>query len=944
MLYYKKYLKYKSKYLQLKNNNQIGGGPQLKNNNQTGGGPPLNNIIKNIGLFVKKSDMDNFLNPIYGFIYVNTDFVKNHKNFYIKGDTGISSFIYTYFNELIDIVQPTRLLMNKDFIKPKDIGIILGYLYCYKEYYQQLNCQLEYTKLIKKNNFNKDEVKFKESQAQEKLLNTKIKEIREMIPDKYKLPKFQLIKDLIDVIQNNIDDKQFFRSVLAILWHISNDKNDIKEYYEGINESFCDYNDKFDLNLPLINVPEGYINDIYDDNLKSDEDMDFEKALFISYDLLLGNLPIYNQEYSNYKDNEFPDCGESVIRSFINIICYNKSKKSFDLEFLCRNDASDNLITYYSVFDNFSKQTSNNKQYIFGTEMNARDAWNIVVSKLPNVTYRENKYDIAGDVDETNFLNVIRALFRRINNLNDLFNKPQYDEEDDVENEEDESPSFINISEQKNPTTININYNGNYKIIISINHYTIEAIIKEEKKYFDYSKLDEEEQKIIDILLDKKNIYEKIHETYYFIKWNKDNLIRQFNKYYNNCAINNKLYTKIFDYLYKKYKDLDDERNRINLNIFKILPESFSNKVKKYPEISNFGYTFDIHNNLIKINFFNSFNELLGYSLKTLSSLQELKFGVDYDQPLEDSLNGLTNLQELKFGFSFNKPLKNSLNELIKLQKLKFGYNFDLPLEDSLNKLTNLKQLSCSTRLLFNNHNYAKIPINLQQLTLEYLDQPIGNSLNGLTNLQQLTLVNLDQSLENLLDGLTNLQQLTFQNFDHPFGNSLNGLINLQQLTFGINFDQPLGNSLNGLINLQQLTFGSNFNTPLEDSLNGLINLQQLTFGTSFNTPLEDSLNGLINLQQLTFGVHYNKPLEDSLNGLINLQQLKFGFFFNTLLEDSLNGLINLQQLTFGRSFNKSLDCLLIGLTNLQEITLSKRYNQPIPYYLIERCVNIIIK
>ena len=104
MTYYNKYLKYKYKYL------------QLKNNNQTGGGPPLNNIIKNIGLFVKKSDMDNFLNPIYGFIYVNTGFIKNHKIFFIDGDKDISSFINTYFNQLIDYVQPTKKLMSKDFI------------------------------------------------------------------------------------------------------------------------------------------------------------------------------------------------------------------------------------------------------------------------------------------------------------------------------------------------------------------------------------------------------------------------------------------------------------------------------------------------------------------------------------------------------------------------------------------------------------------------------------------------------------------------------------------------------------------------------------------------------------------------------------------------------------------------------------------------------------
>ena len=151
MSYYEKYLKYKNKYLQLKNNNQIGGGP------------PSNHIIKGIGLFVKDSDMDNFLNPIHGFIYNQTSFIKNHKNFYIEGETDISYFIHTYFHELGEIVQPTKFFMENK-IKPKDIGIILGYLYFYKQYHQlipQLDCKITKFKQMR-HKLNTNQTKSKE--------------------------------------------------------------------------------------------------------------------------------------------------------------------------------------------------------------------------------------------------------------------------------------------------------------------------------------------------------------------------------------------------------------------------------------------------------------------------------------------------------------------------------------------------------------------------------------------------------------------------------------------------------------------------------------------------------------------------------------------------------------------------------------------------------------
>ena len=395
MSYYKKYLKYKNKYLQLKNNIQIGGGP------------PSNHIIKNIGLFEKNSDMDNFLNPIYGFIYCNIGFIKNHYNF---KDENMNKFIRDCFHKLGEIIQPTRVLFK---IKPKDIGILLGYLYCYKNYYKELDCKIIKLLYLKK----QDKTNIKQIDEKIKLLRQQFNTLP--ITLSTNIQKFKT--DIYNYIKNNIDNKEYFRIILAILWYISNDKNDIKEYYEGINEAFCYFNRQFNQIIPLINIPKCFIEDIFNDEV-SMKDMSFEKTLYIASGLISTTLPIYNQDYSNYKGHDFPDCGESIIRSFINIICYNKSIHRFDIDILNKYGAIDKLLQYYHVFNNFEKQTSANELQIFGKKINSRDAWNIVVSDLPNVTYRDKdlKYNIAGDESEENFLQVIKSLFNKINTFDDF--------------------------------------------------------------------------------------------------------------------------------------------------------------------------------------------------------------------------------------------------------------------------------------------------------------------------------------------------------------------------------------------------------------------------------------------------------------------------------------------------------------------------------------------
>jgi hypothetical protein len=97
---------------------------------------------------------------------------------------------------------------------------------------------------------------------------------------------------------------------------------------------------------------------------------------------------------------KFPDCGESSLRNFINVITYNMDLGIYNLEILDILGAVDELKEYYTVFNNEELQSSIQKVDIFGGLYNAREAWVNVVSNLPNVLYVKEhngyKYEMAG--------------------------------------------------------------------------------------------------------------------------------------------------------------------------------------------------------------------------------------------------------------------------------------------------------------------------------------------------------------------------------------------------------------------------------------------------------------------------------------------------------------------------------------------------------------------
>ena len=118
----------------------------------------------------------------------------------------------------------------------------------------------------------------------------------------------------------------------------------------------------------------------------------------------------------------------------------------------------------------------------------------------------------------------------------------------------------------------------------------------------------------------------------------------------------------------------------------------------------NLDSSLDKLSNLQQLTFGDYFNQLLYSSLDKLTSLQQLTFGRGFNQHLGSSLDKLIMLRELNFGDDFNngddyyegaEPLANSFDSLTNLQQLNIG-GFRQPVDNSLDRLVNLQQLTVS--------------------------------------------------------------------------------------------------------------------------------------------------------------------------------------------------------------------------------------------------------
>ena len=118
MNYYDKYIKYKKKYIELKDKNYI---------LMQGGGKPLLKIIKGINLFEENSLKSKYLNPIYGFFWNDLGAIKNYFD-WNNTDDFISRIVKKCFNKVTIKYQPTHSIFFEENICKK-IGILLGFMF-----------------------------------------------------------------------------------------------------------------------------------------------------------------------------------------------------------------------------------------------------------------------------------------------------------------------------------------------------------------------------------------------------------------------------------------------------------------------------------------------------------------------------------------------------------------------------------------------------------------------------------------------------------------------------------------------------------------------------------------------------------------------------------------------------------------------------------------------
>jgi hypothetical protein len=561
--YREKYLKYKIKYLELKNN---------FNMEMIGGDLPYITKIDKINLFKptiqSHKDMEPYLNPIYGLIMHKSGYIKN-KFFLSKAQKNTKSVsvqsessepsapsessksskpsepsklneYYKYYRLLKEIpgqIQPNNENME---VKPIDIGRYIALLYISKDY-QNLS-KMETRKII----YNICNNKFDANKIQKFFTNT-----------------LKLIKECFPIVKTtNIDD---FHIILFCLWWVLNNDEGIKDYYTGINEIFEICNKYFtDKQYDLINL------EYYDPNPNS-----FEQIIF---EITKEDFKIYKQEQAkhfcpNLKDETYPDCGEVTARNLINLICYNFQTKKFDIDILNNYGGIGKLINYYTVFNNFTDQSSIKPVDIYDVELNPRDAWSkLIISdekakhnlRLSNScisrTQSFNNYNyeldsgMSLDVTNTNFFQLICNLLPKVTKWDDL-----------LKSDDTIKPTKIikieNNIDSKGIGTIVIHHEELKKFIIYCEaHHFYMKHIKEKEEEVDYTGFTGDKHDKISILLKKK---EKINkDNYFWIDWSSELLVGMINKDTTEIELKKKLLELSFTDQYDS-----DTRKRIKIDV-----------------------------------------------------------------------------------------------------------------------------------------------------------------------------------------------------------------------------------------------------------------------------------------------------------------------------------------------------------------------------------------
>ena len=770
-LYYSKYLKYKQKYLQLIN--------------QTGGDKPIISRPNDINRFPSGSDMEKFLNPIYGLYMCESGYIDN--NYWLHTHklilTEQSSKIKKLSRSIPGSVQPTKIIMD---YTPLDIGRYIALLYICKEK------QNFFIKITKDNAYIFNGIDPRESIT----LNEYIK-------------KVSIIKNTIMLNTNDIYD---FYIVLYCLWWVLNNDEGISEYYKGIEDVFTIVNthdkDPFQITKkePTPNIS-------------------FEKILI---NITQRNFNIYAQEFSQSVCEpkvRYPDCGEITARNLINLICFNNDNK-FDINILRQLNAIPEVITYYTIFYNFDEQSATSTKQIYDDKLNSRDAWSKLIILYANTNLNflsscdeQYKYELNSGMSQdntvSNFFQLIKNLLPGITNWDVI---PDFTIKDNTI----KGIGDINITDK---------FLVNYTIHCVKGHYFME--LNQSKKIdLEIEQLSESEQYMINILLHEQRFLTE--SNYIWFKFSSDNLVYDYFYllYGNNNLLVEALLKLSFTNLYNS-----DTRRRITIDT----DSQITMDLLRTIEIDNkidilYQYTYLCTNfNFLKIGLGQTLSKLK-YKVHNineidLSPLEQLtSIGNDFlyqcDKLLKIDLSSLVNLESIGNNFAGACYELQTIN-LLGLQKLKnIGTHFlqgcyNL-LTIDLSSLVNLKSIgdnclylcdglqtidlsslvnleSIGTHFLQDCHKLQTINL-LGLKKLKTIDSHFLQSCYKLQTIDLSSLVNLKSIGDNFLYGCTELQTI-----------DLSSLVNLESI--GNNFLEYSSKlqTIN-LLGLQALkTIGPNF-------------------------------------------------------------------------------------------------------------------------------------
>ena len=900
MNYLQKYIKYKNKYLILKNNLK-GGNLYITNDD-----------IKYINRFKTETDIEIFLNPIYGLYMYESGFISNI--FFLNKANLLDVIIFKNEDEKKHIIDTAKII-NKIY-NNNGLNIPTNDIYIsdiekdgkirtkYTPYAIGSYIALLFLHIKKKDLKSNDKLPFK-----------KIKQDVEKISDNIKL--------------GNINVEHFYL-ILFCLWCKMTNIDSLNEYYNGIKAVFDIYGPEYNI----------FIND------KNLIDRPFENDMIKYFSSDSFNIFNYGKTKSFCDSLMYPDCGETTIRNLINLICLKDNK--FNQNILEQLGAIDQIKEYYKIFYDLNRQNSKNQydcKEIFkdneNNNLSSQEAWSKIIIFYANENINFNStctkddkinYNVKSGLSKNNsipnFLQLMKNLLREINledqkilqNNNILISL-------DLDND-----GFGKIDIKKN--------NDDYIIYLNNGHFHMKKIDNMKNNnimlYNNYNKF------IFDVL--KPNNY---HGNFFYYNYNY--LSEELNNIiHSNTNENNSLNLLL---LSTTNKFNTNDRRLISINIKYNLHINFINKLlnknknilNDYFYISdNFDFItiYDIQPINFKINCLNKEIDLSPLKNYTFIS-DNFLFGCNNLEKID--LSSLKNLKSIGKGFLFEC---NNLEEidLSSLENLEF---IDDEFLANCKKLKKINSLNFS-QLEYINDNFLANCDNLEEIDLSSLKnlKSIGN--NFLANCSNLTKVILPQSINlisignNFLNNCEKLKKIDLSQF-----------INLKDIGYRFlaecgDLEEIILPSLKNLISI-----GNNFMIDcVKLKKINLLNLSQLEYiGNNFligcNDLEEIDLSSLKNLKSIGDGFlsECSNLKKIDLSSLKNLEIIGGGFlaFCSNLTEIDLSYLINLKNISNGflsecnnlkkinLSLLKNLEIIgnnfLAGCSNLTEIILPQNIN-----------------